>query len=78
MEVASELATDYRDKQVTIIHSGPKLCGTFLSDVFHKRLDELMDEMKITRILGEEVNNSLQKQTVRFHEPIESLLSVNT
>lgn len=57
VEVATEIATDYPDKQVTIIHSRGQLAAPGLCDAFQKRLDEVLTQMKITTIYNEKVVN---------------------
>ena len=63
IEIATEIATDYPDKEVTLIHSQEKLAGgDWLSDEFHKKLDNFMDDMKIKRVLGKYDNTAAQRQ----------------
>ena len=63
IEIATEIATDYPDKEVTLIHSQEKLAGgDWLTDEFHKKLDHFMDDMKIKRVLGKYDNTAAQRR----------------
>lgn len=57
VEIAAEIATDFPGKEVIIVHSRDKLLGPQLTKDFHKRLDEILDDLKVTRVLNEKVTN---------------------
>lgn len=52
VEIAAEIATDFPGKEVIIVHSRDKLLGPQLTKDFHKRLDEILDDLKVTRVLS--------------------------
>ncbi|KAI8489718.1 Apoptosis-inducing factor 2 [Branchiostoma belcheri] len=56
-EIAGEIATDYKDKEVTLIHPRDKLVSGESSDAFQKRLKEILQELGVKLVLGERVTN---------------------
>ncbi|XP_035693117.1 ferroptosis suppressor protein 1-like [Branchiostoma floridae] len=56
-EVAGEIATDYKDKEVTLIHPRDKLVNGESSDAFQKRLKEILQGLGVKLVLGERVTN---------------------
>ncbi|XP_078614182.1 ferroptosis suppressor protein 1-like [Branchiostoma floridae x Branchiostoma japonicum] len=56
-EVAGEIATDYKDKEVTLIHPRDKLVNGESSDAFQERLKEVLQGLGVKLVLGERVTN---------------------
>ena len=53
VEIAAELKTDYPDKSVTLIHPNNDLLRPGLSDKFHRKLRQILeDRMKVELKLG--------------------------
>lgn len=63
--MAGEIACDYPDKQVTIIHSRERLIDERMSDKFLKKIHSAVKSMKITTVLGEKV--LLEELNVRIY-----------
>lgn len=55
VEMAGEIATDYPNKHVTIIHSRDRLIDERLSSKFLKKIHNTVKAMKINTVLGEKV-----------------------
>ncbi|XP_066266661.1 ferroptosis suppressor protein 1-like [Branchiostoma lanceolatum] len=64
-EIAGEIATDYKDKEVTLIHPRDKLVNGESSDAFQKRLKEILQGLGVKLVLGERVTNLDQLPTDR-------------
>ncbi|XP_078614183.1 ferroptosis suppressor protein 1-like [Branchiostoma floridae x Branchiostoma japonicum] len=56
-EIAAEIATDYKDKEVTLIHNRDILVNGESSDAFQKRLKEILEKLGVKLVLGERVTN---------------------
>lgn len=57
VELAGELGTDLKDKEITLIHSREKLCGEDLNDNWQKKVKSTLTGMGIKLVLGEKVTN---------------------
>jgi len=55
VELAGEIATDFPDKKVTIVHSGQKIVTGPYSDKLRTKLQQKLKEHGITVVLGERV-----------------------
>lgn len=55
MELAGEIASDYPNKQVTIVHSRDRLIDDKMSSKFLKKVQNNVKALKITTVLGEKV-----------------------
>ncbi|XP_066266657.1 ferroptosis suppressor protein 1-like [Branchiostoma lanceolatum] len=66
-ELAAEIATDYKDKKVSLIHPRDKLVDPNTSDAFQNAVKEKVTKMGVTLLLGERVTNldKLPKETVQ-------------
>lgn len=56
VELAGEIAADFPQKSVTIIHSRDQLIDDRLSQKFLKKIHNGVKDLKINTILGEKVN----------------------
>jgi NADH dehydrogenase FAD-containing subunit len=56
-ETAAEIATDFPDKKVTIIHGGKQLVLAEAPSKFHSRIRNRLEQMKIEVIYDEKVEN---------------------
>ena len=52
VELAGELGTELKDKEITVIHSREKLCGDNMNDKWQKNVKDIMTGMGIKLILG--------------------------
>jgi NADH dehydrogenase FAD-containing subunit len=56
VELAGEIATDYPDKHVVLVHSRPKLLDDSLKDKFRDTLKAKLEKAKVEVILNERVS----------------------
>ncbi|XP_066266663.1 ferroptosis suppressor protein 1-like [Branchiostoma lanceolatum] len=64
-EIAGEIATDYKDKEVTLIHTREVLVDAESSEAFQKRLKHILQGLGVKLVLGERVTNLDQLPTDR-------------
>ncbi|XP_035692515.1 ferroptosis suppressor protein 1-like [Branchiostoma floridae] len=64
-EIAAEITTDYKDKEVTLIHNRKILVDGESSDAFQKRLKEILEMLGVKLVLGERVTNLAELPTNR-------------
>eukprot|EP00164_Ancoracysta_twista_P001341 GFYU01001749.1.p1 GENE.GFYU01001749.1~~GFYU01001749.1.p1 ORF type:complete len:379 (-),score=141.91 GFYU01001749.1:17-1153(-) len=72
-EMAGEIRTDFPDKEVTVVNSGPGLCSTFTDapEKFHRKLKEKADKMSIKVIPNNRVVKPDTPNEYGFAEPTE-------
>uniref|UniRef100_H2YKV7 Ferroptosis suppressor protein 1 n=1 Tax=Ciona savignyi TaxID=51511 RepID=H2YKV7_CIOSA len=75
VEMAGEIAGDYPDKKVTVIHNSDVLINPKLSSTAQEKLGDKLDQKGINRILGEKVTNLSEIPTNKQSEGIEVELS---
>jgi len=56
IEIAGEIATDYPDKKVTLVHNGNKLLSSTFPDSFRDKLLNSLRVLNVEVILGEKVS----------------------
>eukprot|EP01132_Coremiostelium_polycephalum_P004743 gene4743-5920_t len=72
LELAGEIATDFPNKNVTLVHSREKLIYGLLTEKFYKRLHEKISNLKIDLILGERVEkNEVESPSIFKHNNID-------
>ncbi|XP_030830622.1 apoptosis-inducing factor 2 [Strongylocentrotus purpuratus] len=57
VEIAGEVATDYPDKEVTIIHARDSLVEPATSDTFRASVQKQLEELNVKLVFGEKVTN---------------------
>ncbi|XP_077987962.1 ferroptosis suppressor protein 1-like isoform X2 [Glandiceps talaboti] len=57
VELAGEIATDFKEKQVTIVHAGNRLVSNVMHENFHKEVQEQLNNLNVNLILGDKVKN---------------------
>ncbi|XP_054750197.1 ferroptosis suppressor protein 1-like [Lytechinus pictus] len=57
VEIAGEIATDYPDKEVTIIHARDSLVEPATSNTFRASVQKQLEELNVKIIFGEKVTN---------------------
>eukprot|EP01132_Coremiostelium_polycephalum_P004745 gene4745-5922_t len=56
-ELAGEIATEFPDKSITLVHSGSKLINDRMNDKFQKKLREKLKNFKVNVILDDKIEN---------------------